>query len=75
MAYRRRTAHGDGQRGGSPERRGYANGYKPKTLDTPAGTVTVQVPKTRDADEPFYTNAYGNFLGEDTVLLTVTKTF
>ena len=28
-----------------------------------------------DADEPFYTNAYNNFLGEDTVLLTVTKTF
>jgi hypothetical protein len=38
----------------SPERRGYANGYKPKTLDTPAGTLTVQVPKTRDAEEPFY---------------------
>src|SRR3954462_7500037 len=38
----------------SPERRGYANGYKPKTLDTPAGTLTVQVPKTRDADVPFY---------------------
>jgi putative transposase len=38
----------------SSERRGYANGYKPKTLDTPAGTVTVQVPKTRDSDEPFY---------------------
>ena len=36
------------------ERRGYANGYKPKTLDTPAGTVTVQVPKTRDTDEPFF---------------------
>jgi putative transposase len=29
----------------SPERRGYANGYKPKTLDTPASTLTVQVPK------------------------------
>jgi transposase-like protein len=28
-------------------RRGYANGYKPKTLDTRAGRVTVQVPKTR----------------------------
>ena len=28
-----------------------------------------------DADEPFYTNAYGNFLGEDTVVLSVTKTF
>ena len=24
----------------SPERRGYANGYKPKTLDTPAGAKT-----------------------------------
>ncbi|GAB3100640.1 TorF family putative porin [Lysobacter terrae] len=28
-----------------------------------------------DADEPFYTNAYGHFLGEDTVVLTVTKAF
>jgi uncharacterized protein (TIGR02001 family) len=28
-----------------------------------------------DADEAFYTNAYGNFLAEDTVVLTVTKTF
>ena len=28
-------------------RRGHANGYKPKTLDTRAGRVTVQVPKTR----------------------------
>ena len=24
-------------------RHGYANGYKPKRIDTPAGTVTVQV--------------------------------
>ena len=36
------------------ERRGYANGYKPKKVDTPAGTVTVQVPKSRDCDEPFF---------------------
>jgi mutator family transposase len=28
------------------ERQGYANGYKPKRIDTPAGTVTVGVPKT-----------------------------
>ncbi|QNP41926.1 TorF family putative porin [Lysobacter solisilvae (ex Woo and Kim 2020)] len=28
-----------------------------------------------DADAPFYTNAYDNFLGEDTVVLTVTKAF
>ena len=28
-----------------------------------------------DADETFYRNAYGRFLAEDTVVLTVTKTF
>ena len=39
----------------SAGRRGYANGYKPKRIDTPAGTVTVQVPKTAaHGDEPFY---------------------
>ncbi|MFU8825837.1 transposase, partial [Yoonia sp.] len=30
----------------SSDRLGYANGYKPKRIDTPAGTVNVQVPKT-----------------------------
>ena len=36
------------------DRRGYANGYKAKKLDTPAGTVTVEVPKTKGHDgEPF----------------------
>ncbi len=39
------------------ERRGYANGTRPKKLDTPAGTVTLQVPKTADHDEPFYPQA------------------
>ena len=40
------------------ERRGYANGYKAKRVDTPAGTVTVDVPKTRGHDgEPFYPQA------------------
>jgi len=39
----------------SGDRRGYANGYKPKRLDTPAGTLMVQVPKTAGhEDEPFY---------------------
>ena len=28
-----------------------------------------------DADQALYTNAHGNFLGDDTVVLTVTKTF
>ena len=36
-------------------RRGHANGSKPKRVDTPAGTVTVQVPKSAGHDgEPFY---------------------
>ena len=39
----------------NPDRQGYANGYKPKRIDTPAGTVTVNVPKTAGHDaEPFY---------------------
>jgi transposase-like protein len=39
----------------TPERQGYANGFKPKRVDTPAGTVTVQVPKTAGhGGEPFY---------------------
>ncbi len=41
----------------SPERSGYANGYKPKKLDTPAGTLTVEVPKSRGGDAPFYPQA------------------
>lgn len=35
-------------------RQGYANGYQPKKVDTPAGTIKVQVPKTRDTAKPFY---------------------
>jgi len=31
----------------SPERRGYANGFKPKTLLTRAGKVELRVPKAR----------------------------
>ncbi|CAG0909555.1 unnamed protein product, partial [Cyprideis torosa] len=39
----------------TPERQGYANGYKPKRIDTPAGTVTIQVPKTAGhGEDPFY---------------------
>jgi transposase-like protein len=41
----------------TPERRGYANGSRPKKIDTPAGTVTLQVPKTADHDAPFYPQA------------------
>lgn len=41
----------------TPERRGYANGFKAKRVDTPAGTLTVQVPKSRGGDAPFYPQA------------------
>ena len=34
----------------TPERSGYANGYKAKRVDTPAGTLTVQVPRSRGGD-------------------------
>lgn len=30
----------------TPKQQGYANGYKPERIDTPEGTVTLQVPKT-----------------------------
>src|ERR1700723_1907501 len=36
-------------------RRGYANGFKPKTLETRLGSMTVQVPQTRGVD--FYPSA------------------
>ena len=37
------------------DRQGYANSYKPKRVDTPAGSVSVQVPKTAGhGDVPFY---------------------
>ena len=42
----------------SAGRRGYANGYKTKKLDTPAGTLTLNVPKTAGlvggCEEAFY---------------------
>ena len=39
----------------TPARRGYANGYKAKRIDTPAGTLTLEVPKTKGHEgEPFY---------------------
>ena len=36
-------------------RRGYANGFKPKTLETRLGSMTVQVPQTRGVE--FYPSA------------------
>jgi transposase-like protein len=39
----------------SPERRGHANGYKPKTVTTRGGRVTFEVPQVRDSS--FYPQA------------------
>ena len=41
----------------TPERRGYANGTRPKKIDTPAGTVRLDVPKTAGHEAPFYPQA------------------
>ena len=38
----------------TPSRRGYANGFKAKRVDTPAGTLRLNIPKTAGSDEPFY---------------------
>ena len=40
----------------TPHRRGYANGYKPKTLATRVGKITLDVPQVRDGVE-FYPSA------------------
>ena len=37
-----------------PERRGHANGFKSKRVDTPAGTLTLDIPKTAGTTEPFF---------------------
>lgn len=39
------------------ERTGLANGYKPKTILTRSGPLTVAVPQVRDCAEPFYPRA------------------
>ena len=54
---RRRRRPGAGHYERTPERHGYANGTRPKKIDTPAGTVTLEVPKTAGHDEPFYPSA------------------
>ena len=39
----------------TPERQGYANGYKPKTVQTRVGNITFDIPQVRDGD--FYPGA------------------
>ena len=54
MQFERELHLGAGKYERTEERRGYANGYKPKTLNTHAGRLTLQIPQVRDSDTPFY---------------------
>lgn len=38
----------------SENRRGYSNGFKPKTLKSRMGELNVQIPQVRDSEEDFY---------------------
>ena len=54
MQFEREMHLGAGRYERTEERRGYANGYKPKTLNTAAGKLRLRVPQVRDSDRPFY---------------------
>ena len=42
----------------TPDRDGYANGYKPKTLNTGLGKLQLEIPQTRGTEVPFYPEAF-----------------
>ena len=54
MQFERELHLGAGKYERTDDRRGYANGYKPKTLNTHAGKLTLQIPQVRDSETPFY---------------------
>jgi transposase-like protein len=51
----------------SPERQGYANGYKPKTVTTRVGDITFAVPQVRDGS--FYPQALEKGLRSERALM------
>ena len=54
MQFERELHLGAGKYERTQDRRGYANGYKPKTLNTHAGRLALRIPQVRDSDTPFY---------------------
>lgn len=54
MRFERELHLGAGRYERAEERRGYANGYKPKSLNTAAGKLRLQIPQVRGCDRPFY---------------------
>ena len=61
MRIEREQALGAAAHQRSPDRRGHANGFKPKTLSTRVGLLALQIPQTRgyhdERGEPFYPSA------------------
>jgi transposase-like protein len=58
----------------SPERRGYANGFKPKTVKTRIGETTFDVPQVRDGS--FYPDALEKSLcSERALTLTIAEMY
>ena len=53
----------------TPTRAGYANGYKPKTVNTRVGKITFSVPQGRDSG--FYPNALEKGLRSERALTMV----
>ena len=54
MQFERELHIGAGKYERTDARRGYANGYKPKTLNTHVGKLALQIPQVRDSETPFY---------------------
>ena len=54
MQFERELHLGAGKYERTQDRRGYANGYKPKTLSTHAGKLALRIPQVRDSETPFY---------------------
>ena len=56
MSLERDRFLGAGPNERSPDRRGYANGYKPKSVATRVGEIDVAIPQVRDVidGDPFY---------------------
>jgi putative transposase len=58
----------------TPERRGHANGFKPKTVKTRLGEITVDIPQVRDSS--FYPDAVEKGLrSERTLTLTLAEMY
>jgi len=54
MTFEREQALGAKHYERSEERSGYANGFKPRSLKTRIGKLSLRIPQVRDAEEPFY---------------------